>query len=339
MVLHAAAMNFQRASLFFCFALLTSLAGCAAETATDAAGADGSEEVAASEDAITGAPSNAGYYVVTHHDFRKCVSPLCGGFFVKRLNQATTLCADGTPQAECYVASITFNGMGLSTREADGFRADLESGKALVKARSYKTKFGATTLGTLKASEGWVAATGSAADGTFYRVADNGLRCVKAPCPSTTAYALNVGDDHNVINVNLGNTATPAAPDALDRATQAVGTTEGLLIAGGIALPKCKPGSNCGPVAIASEFYLRVTRREGKGCGSWSNLGCNAGQYCNWKTADICGAADAPGTCAYKPEICNDIFSPVCGCDGQTYSNSCQANAAGTSVSSAGACP
>ncbi len=340
MVLHADAMNLQRASLFFSFALATSLAGCAAETSNDPAGAaDGAEEVAASEDAITGAPSNAGYYVVTRHDNRKCVSPLCGGYFVKRVNQATTLCADGTKQAECYVAALTFNGMGLSPREADDFRTALESGQALVKARSYKSVFNGTTLGTLKASEGWVAATGSAADGTFYRVADNGIRCITAPCPSTTAYALNVGDDHNVINVNLANTATPADPATLDRGMQAVGTTEGLLIAGGIALPKCKPGSNCGPIAIASEFYLRVTRREGKGCGARSNLGCNAGQFCNWKTADICGAADAGGTCAYKPQVCNHLFAPVCGCDGQTYSNACHANAAGTSLSNTGACP
>jgi hypothetical protein len=337
MVLHAGPMNLQRASLFLSFALVTSLAGCAAETSTNAA-AEGSDEVAASEDAITGAPSNAGYYVVTHRDFRKCVSPLCGGFFVKRVNQAKTLCADGTQQAECYVSSITMNGMGLSVREADEFRASLESGKAVVKARSYKSTFGGTTLGTLKASEGWVGATGSAADGTFYRAADNGIRCITAPCPSTTAYALNVGDDHNVISVNLGNTATPADQESLDRGAQAVGTTEGLIIAGGIALPKCKPGSNCGPLAIASEFYFRVTRREGKGCGGRGNGFCNVGQFCHWKDTDICGAFDAGGTCSYKPEICNDIFAQVCGCDGKTYPNSCNANAAGTSVSGPGAC-
>lgn len=337
MVLHAGPMNLQRASLFLSFALFTSLAGCAAETSTDAA-AGASDEVAASEDAITGAPSNAGYYVVTHRDLRKCVSPLCGGFFVKRVNQPKTLCADGTQQAECYVSSITMNGMGLSTREADDFRASLESGKAIVKARSYKSTFNGTTLGTLKASEGWVGATGSAADGTFYRAADNGIRCITAPCPSTTAYALNVGDDHNVISVNLGNTATPADQESLDRGAQAVGTTEGLIIAGGIALPKCKPGSNCGPLAIASEFYFRVTRREGKGCGGRGTGFCNAGQFCQWKDTDICGAFDAGGKCSYKPEICNDIFAQVCGCDGKTYPNSCNANAAGTSVSGPGAC-
>lgn len=330
-------MDLKRASLLVSFALFTSLAGCAVDTSTDSASGNGAEE-AASEGLVNGAPSNFGYYVVTHQDTRKCASPLCGGFFVKRVNQETTLCADGTQQAECYVSAITLNGIGLSTHEADDFRVALESGRALVKARSYKTVSRGTTLGTLKASEGWLGATGSAADGTFYRTADNGIRCVTAPCPTTTAYELNGGDDHNVIDVRLGDTATPADPATLDRAAQAVATREGILIAGSIALPKCRPGTNCGPLAIASEFYLKVTPTEGKVCGGRSQFECNAGQFCNWKTADICGAADAGGTCAYKPEFCTDLYKPVCGCDGQTYSNACRANGAGTSVSSIGAC-
>lgn len=326
-------MTLSRASLlFFSFSFFTALGGCAVDASTDSPSADGSE------DELSSSASSFGYFIVTHRDARKCASPMCGGFFVKRVNQATTTCADGSQQVECYVSAITLNGIGLSAHEADDFRTALESGHALVKARTYKSTSNGVTLGTLKASEGWIGATGSSPDGTFYRTADNGIRCVKAPCPSTTAYELNGSDNHNVIEVRLTGTATPADPATLDRAAAALATTDGILVAGGIALPKCKPDTSCGPFATASEFYLRVKRTEGKACGARTRVECGAGQFCNWRAADICGAADASGTCAYRPELCTDLYEPVCGCDGNTYPNACNANAAGTSVSKSGAC-
>lgn len=343
MVLHAAPMKLRPLSFFFAasFVSLASLAGCAADAgdaADDGSSAGDSEEVAESEDAITAGPSNFGFFAVTRRDFRKCAAPMCGGFFVKRVNQPTTQCADGSKQPECYVSAIQLTGIGLSAREEADLRGAVESGTALVKARVYKKKVNGTYYGTLKANEGWLGATGSTPDGTFYRAADNGIRCITTPCPSTTVAQLNGNAEHNVIKVNLDGTATPADQATLDRAAEALGTKDGVLLAGGIALPKCIPGSNCGPFATASEFYLRVTRREGKTCGARGSAFCNAGQYCNWKPTDICGAADAPGVCAYRPEMCPQIYQPVCACDGTTYSNACMAAAAGASVSSAGAC-
>lgn len=326
-----------------CFLATASVAlvsGCAADTSSEPANGD-SEEVGASEDAITGAPSNFGYFVVTHRDLRKCASPMCGGFFVKRANQAKTTCADGSQQAECYVSAITYAGIGLSAREEDELRGAVESGKAVIKAATYKKKFGGQTLGTLKANEGWVGVTGSPAEGTFYRAADNGIRCITAPCPSTTAFELNGHDDHNVVRVNLASTPIPASAESIDRASQALGTKEGVLVAGSVALPKCVPGSNCGPLLIAQEFFVRVIHTENTGCGGHrvGNTTCNEGQFCQWSAAAICGAADAGGTCQYKPDFCPAIYNPVCACDGTTYSNECAASRAGTSVSSLGACP
>jgi hypothetical protein len=52
----------------------------------------------------------------------------------------------------------------------------------------------------------------------------------------------------------------------------------------------------------------------------------------------VCGAADQTGTCEPIPEVCTDIFAPVCGCDDETYGNGCAANAAGVSVASEGEC-
>src|ERR1044071_2742788 len=53
-------------------------------------------------------------------------------------------------------------------------------------------------------------------------------------------------------------------------------------------------------------------------CDGPAQRPCVGGQYCNALAAGHCPGPRQFGTCAAQPQICNDLFSPVCGCDGQT---------------------
>jgi hypothetical protein len=62
---------------------------------------------------------------------------------------------------------------------------------------------------------------------------------------------------------------------------------------------------------------------------------CAASEFCD--TAP--GACGDNGVCVEVPRACTTIFDPVCGCDGRTYGNACQAAQARVSVESSGPCP
>lgn len=65
-----------------------------------------------------------------------------------------------------------------------------------------------------------------------------------------------------------------------------------------------------------------------------TNPDCGKGEYCE----KAIGECDGEGTCRSRPEFCTSEWNPVCGCDGETYSNRCAAASEGYNVAYEGEC-
>jgi hypothetical protein len=64
---------------------------------------------------------------------------------------------------------------------------------------------------------------------------------------------------------------------------------------------------------------------------------CPEGTSCIFPPGD-CGLGASSGECVPTSAYCVAIFDPVCGCDGRTYGNACEAAIRGTSVRHDGTC-
>jgi hypothetical protein len=186
--------------------------------------------------------STSGFYSF-RRDLRRCASPLCGGYFIRLVNQSRTRCANNRFQPECYVANIEWDGHTEPDKEGALLRGSM---------RTRGDRNG--RFGVLRVSEVWHAASSNQSDGTFYRVRDRGLRCITHPCETHHEATLNSSAQRNIAGVELAGAG--ASDDLLSQGNEAMTGPDGIL-ASGFHSPVRGPAGRS-QILKATQFYLRA---------------------------------------------------------------------------------
>ncbi len=183
-------------------------------------------------------------------DFRRCVSPLCGGIFVKRVNRKLTRCADGIRRAECYVAEVD-----SSMLSFDPFQFLSNGHQPLLSGSIIPKDFpGFGNLGAFKVTGAYESATPTPGRRLFAGLQDNGLVCITTPCFSFDQFKLNSRRIRQISGINLNKVG--ASSEQLAQANKII-EDGGVLLAAGVNR-QVSEAAGMGITFVAKQFYLPI---------------------------------------------------------------------------------
>ena len=188
-------------------------------------------------------PTGTAMFLV-QHDPRLCPSPLCGGYWAWLANGVRTRCGNGQQQTRCYAARAV-------DRYGGPYASEIPEGSLVRGAIELGQRFGDRILDQLRVYAVYAPAGTAAVSGGYYRVVDNGIRCIRAPCFSYRAGQVNGSSRVTISEVDLQASGAPAG--AIERAQAALRTKDGVYARGRFATTP-----DGGRVFRALRLYLRA---------------------------------------------------------------------------------
>jgi hypothetical protein len=189
-------------------------------------------------------------HYVGRADQRLCPSPMCGGIWLQAVNGAKPRCR-APVGGGCYVTGLSFPEPSPDERRRARLTALVANGHGLVQGRITPAHIeGFPELRALHVEGIWRAAGTGSPNGVVRLLRDNGVRCVRQPCFSTQAGALNRDTAVNVSSVDLSRTGASSAERRWARKLLA---TRHLIAAGRIVRE-----ADGGRTFVATRLYFRA---------------------------------------------------------------------------------
>jgi hypothetical protein len=297
--------------------------GCAANEVDELAGPDEAEPLDGKADVSEGGVHT---YFEISRDMRKCSFPLCGGFHLDRLNASTTKCHDGSTADVCYTPELDWSESGLSQAaieklEVAAAQSVLKEGvHAIVRGRFAKKNLTTPSpaLGRFIVTEAWLSQSDAVSSGVFAKVADNGVRCITAPCPSTGEKALNTSRSAAIHEIDFADSGIDDA--LLSELTGDMFEPHGLIIAGERYTFKQNGNKAKGRTATAVYRRLKDTAQ-----GACFVGGCS-GQVCSEHEGVITTCEFRPEYACYETATCERQADGACGWTETAELNACLAD-------------
>ena len=301
---------------FFALALVAPLAAACTDSAVeDEFAIDDTVDVDDSKADIAGGTYT---FFSMERDLRRCASPMCGGYWVTRVNASTTKCHDGRNADRCYVADVDFDRLGLGETALSRVGLAMNgtfNQKLLVRGTIARKTHPAGVFGTFRPSEAWLGQGPNVPDGPFAMVETTGVRCITTPCPFFREKKLNSSATANL--GEIGWDASGATEEQIGAAIEQLFTND--VIIAGERYTIRGPGGT-GKARTATQFYTRVLDEKTCYVGGCSSQVCSDREgvitTCEWREEYAC----------YQTATCEVQETGECGWTQTEELNSCLAN-------------